>query len=75
MSFAAGGMGIITYISKELWFNANDPIGIRIGVLLACISLGMLVYAFISHLFKNEEWQFLLDLKNNKAKILPSDPN
>jgi len=35
---------------------------------MACISIGMLIYAIISHLFNNEEWQFLLDLKINKSK-------
>ena len=70
MSVAAGVMGLMTYISKELWFNFNDPIEIRIVILLACISIGMLVYALISHIFKNEEWPFLLNLKNNKAQKL-----
>jgi len=75
MSIAAGAMGIIIYFAKEFWFDLNDPIGIRIVVLLACISVGMLVYALISHFFKNEEWQFLLNLKNNKAKEVPAEPN
>jgi len=73
MSVAAGVMGVATFFSKEFWFSFNDPIEIRIIILLACISTGMLVYALVSHIFKNEEWLFLLNLKNNKAKELPND--
>ena len=72
MSVAAGVMGIVTYISKELWFNLNDPIEIRIVILLACTSIGMLVYALVSHILKNKEWQFLLNLKRNKAIESPT---
>ena len=72
MSVAAGVMGVMTYISKELWFNLDDPIEIRIVILLACISIGMLVYALVSHILKNKEWQFLLNLKRNKAIESPT---
>ena len=68
VSIAAAAMGIITYLSKEFFFSFDDPIKIRIVSLMACISIGMLIYAIISHLFNNEEWQFLLDLKTNKSK-------
>jgi len=68
VSIAAGAMGLITYFTKETFFNFNDPIEIRIAGLFACISSGILIYALISHFFRNEEWQFLLDMKNNKIK-------
>ena len=68
VSIAAGAMGLITYFTKEAFFNFNDPIEIRIAGLFACISSGILIYALISHFFRNEEWQFLLDMKNNKIK-------
>ena len=68
VSIAAGAMGLTTYFTKETFFNFNDPIEIRIAGLFACISSGILIYALISHFFRNEEWQFLLDLKNNKIK-------
>jgi len=74
-SIAASAMGLITYFSKETFFNFNDPIGIRIAGLIACILSGMLIYALVSHFFRNEEWQFLLDLKSNKGKELPTDSN
>jgi hypothetical protein len=51
----------------------DDPIGIRITVLLTCITLGMLVYALISHLLKNEEWRYLLDIRKNKAEKVSAD--
>ena len=69
MSIAAGVMGVMTYISKELWFKFDDPIEIRIVILLACISIGMLVYALVSHMLKNKEWQFLLNLKKQGNRI------
>ena len=68
VSIAAGAMGLITYFTKETFFNFNDPIEIRIAGLFACISSGILIYALISHFFRNEEWQFLLDMKNDKRK-------
>ena len=68
-------MGIVTYFSKQFLFSFDDPIEIRIVALMACISIGLLIYAIISHLFKNEEWQFLLDLKDNKSKELTADSN
>ena len=73
MSIAASVMGIITYLSKEFLFSFDDPIKIRIVALMSCISIGMLIYAIISHLFNNEEWKFLLDLKKNKSKELSAN--
>ena len=75
VSIAATAMGIITYFSKEFFFSFDDPIKIRIVSLMACISIGMLIYAIISHLFNNEEWKFLLDLKTNKSKESQTDSN
>ena len=75
VSIAAGAMGIVTYFSKQFLFSFDYPIEIRIVALMACISIGILIYAIISHLFNNEEWQFLLNLKNNKEKELPTDSN
>ncbi len=75
MSIAAGAMGTIIYFCNQFWFDFNDPIGIRIGSLLACISLGMLVYAIISHIFKNEEWHYLLNLRSNKTQKISTDSN
>ena len=75
MSIAAGVMGVMTYVSKEFWFKLDEPLEKRIVILLACIIIGILVYALVSHILKNKEWLFLLNLKRNKAKKLPStDP-
>ena len=68
MGISASAMGIAIYFCKEAWFNLSDPIGIRITVLLTCISLGILVYALISYLLKNEEWSYLLDIRKTRAK-------
>jgi putative peptidoglycan lipid II flippase len=73
MGISATTMGIAIYFFKEAWFNLNDPIGIRITVLLTCISLGILVYALFSHLLKNEEWRYLLDMWRNKAEKLSTN--
>ena len=63
---ASVAMGIITYYSRESFFNVSDPLSTRLFVLTGCISAGILVYALISHLTKNEEWHFLLDLRKKK---------
>ncbi len=75
MSAAATAMGTIIYFCKTFWFDMSDPLGVRITILLACISIGMLVYALISHFFKNEEWHYLLELRKNKGRKIPADPN
>lgn len=66
MSAAAIAMGAITFLCRESFFHAGDPLSIRLFVLTACISVGILVYALISHLTRNEEWRFLLDLRKKK---------
>ena len=66
MSSAAVVMGIITYIGRESFFHVSDPLLTRLFVLTACISAGILVYALISHLTRNEEWRFILDLRKKK---------
>jgi putative peptidoglycan lipid II flippase len=69
MFSASVAMGAITYFSRESFFHVNDPLSIRLFVLAGCISVGILVYALISHFTKNEEWLFLLGLR--KSKKLP----
>lgn len=66
MALAALAMGIITYLGRENFFYNSDPLLIRLFVLTACISIGMLVYALLSHFMRNEEWRFLLDLTKKK---------
>ena len=66
MALAALAMGIITYLGRENFYYNSDPLLIRLFVLTACISIGMLVYALLSHFMRNEEWRFLLDLTKKK---------
>ena len=66
MALAALAMGIITYLGRESFYYNSDPLLIRLFVLAACISIGMLVYALLSHFMRNEEWRFLLDLTKKK---------
>ena len=66
MALAALAMGIITYLGRENFFYNSDPLLIRLFVLTACISIGMLVYALLSHFMRNEEWRFLLGLTKKK---------
>ena len=69
MAFAALAMGIITYLGRESFYYISDPLLIRLFVLTACISFGMLVYALLSQFMRNEEWRFLLDLIKKKVSI------
>ena len=66
MFSASVAMGAITYLGRESFFHVSDPITTRLFVLTGCISVGILVYALISHFTKNEEWHFLLDLRKKK---------
>ena len=66
MFSASVAMGAITYCSRESFFHVGDPLSTRLLVLTGCISVGILVYALISHFTKNEEWHFLLDLRKKK---------
>ncbi len=65
ITVAASGMGLLIYFCNTFWFNLNDPFGTKLTILLACICIGILIYALISHFLKNEEWHFLLKLRNN----------
>ena len=47
MALAALAMGIITYLGRENFFYNSDPLLIRLFVLTACISIGMLVYCLL----------------------------
>ncbi|MBT6408515.1 MAG: murein biosynthesis integral membrane protein MurJ [Nitrospina sp.] len=69
MSLAAITMGAITFLTKERFFHVGDPLSARLFALTACISIGILVYALISHFTRNEEWRFLLDLRKKKQEI------
>lgn len=66
MASAAIAMGAITYIGRENFFHVSDPLSVRLLVLTTCISVGILVYALISHFTRNEEWHFLLGLRKKK---------
>jgi putative peptidoglycan lipid II flippase len=68
MSSAAIAMGAVTFFTKESFFHASDPLSTRLFALTACISIGILVYALISHFTRNEEWRFLLDLRKKKRE-------
>ncbi len=68
MSAAAMAMGAVTFFTKESFFHVSDPFSMRLFVLIACISAGILVYALISHFTRNEEWRFLLDLRKKKQE-------
>ena len=66
MSSAAIAMGVVTFLTKESFFHVSDPLSTRLFALTACISIGILVYALISHFTRNEEWRFLLGLRKKK---------
>ncbi len=67
MFFAACSMGVTIYIYNIFLFNLDDPLGIRLTVLLTCITFGILVYGLVSHFLNNEEWNYLLKLRKNES--------
>jgi putative peptidoglycan lipid II flippase len=66
VSSAAIAMGFVTYFCREKFFHASDPFLSKLFALTACIFIGILVYALVSHFSKNEEWRFLLNFRNKK---------
>jgi len=75
MFLSALTMGIATHLCRESFFEATDPLSIRLLALTACISTGILVYALISHFTRNEEWYFLLDLRKKKLDFINKKDN
>ncbi len=61
-------MAIVTYLFNAAFFDPSASLGIKLLVLFADIGLGVAVYALLSHLFKNEELKFLIELTRKRGK-------
>ena len=60
--FVSGAMGIAVYFLNLTFFNANDHLTLKILILSADISIGILIYTLLSRIIQNEELTFLIEL-------------
>jgi putative peptidoglycan lipid II flippase len=59
-------MGAIIYFFNAQFFNPADTLAIKLGILFCSIFIGLISYLLMSKLLRNEELQFLLDLRRKK---------
>jgi putative peptidoglycan lipid II flippase len=69
--FVSGIMGIAVYFFNLTFFNANYHLSLKILILSADISIGVLIYTLLSRVIQNEELTFLIQL-TRKDKIKPN---
>lgn len=67
--FASAVMGVIVYFFNLAFFDPSASLGYKAFILTSCILLGLLSFGGASHLMKNEELRFLIDLiKSRRLK-------
>ncbi len=64
--FVSGIMGIAVYYFNIVFFNPNAQLIIKLLILSANISIGVLVYLALSRLIQNQELSFLSGLIGNR---------
>jgi putative peptidoglycan lipid II flippase len=60
---ASGIMTVVVYFLNSFFFNPLDSLFIKLTVLIFCIGLGITCFIFVSKVLKNEEWEFIKNLK------------
>ncbi len=69
---ASAIMGIVVYFFNLTLFDPTASLGIKLMVLSAEIGIGVILYALLSRLFKNEELTFLVELASKRGKQSPT---
>ena len=69
---ASAIMGIVVYFFNVTLFDPTASLGIKLMVLSAEIGIGVILYALLSRLFKNEELTFLVELASKRGKQSPA---
>ncbi|MFQ5449940.1 MAG: murein biosynthesis integral membrane protein MurJ [Nitrospinaceae bacterium] len=69
LTLSAGLMGVFIFFCSLEYFDPRAALGERVLVLTGCIAAGVLLFATLSHLMKNEEWAFLRNLAKNRREI------
>ena len=66
--FVSGVMGIAVYLFNLTFFDPNSKLALKLFILFADISIGVLVYTAISRITQNEELTFLIELSRKRKK-------
>ena len=66
MTGSAAIMGIIVFFLNRGFFAPAAPLVTKLAVLIGCITAGAVTFSFLSKWMKNEEWDFLIDLIQNR---------
>lgn len=66
LSIASIIMGSVLYLINSRYFNFNDDIMPKAGILFGNIFVGIGIYFLLSFLFKSEESKFLIGMVKNK---------
>jgi len=64
--FVSGIMGIAIYYFNIIFFNPSAQLIIKLLILFANISIGVLVYIALSRIIQNQELSFLINLIRNR---------
>ena len=64
---ASGVMTLAVYFLNGLLFNPAESLLIKLAVLFFCIFMGVSCFIIVSRLLKNEEWDFIKNLKNRRT--------
>lgn len=64
---ASGVMTLVVYFINKLLFNPVDSLLIKLGILFFCIFTGVSCFIFVSRMLKNEEWEFIRNLRSKQT--------
>ncbi len=64
---ASGVMTLVVYFLNEFLFNPADSLLVKLSVLIFCITAGVFCFIFVSRMLKNEEWDFIRNLKSKQT--------
>jgi putative peptidoglycan lipid II flippase len=66
--FLSAIMGITVYYLNTTFFDPSYQLIIKFLILSANITIGILLYVFLSRIIQNEELSFLIDLIRNRKE-------
>jgi putative peptidoglycan lipid II flippase len=64
---ASGIMTLVVYFFNGYLFNPSDSLLIKMAVLFFCIFSGVSCFILVSRLLKNEEWDFIRNLRSKQT--------
>jgi putative peptidoglycan lipid II flippase len=64
---ASGIMTLVVYFLNEFLFNPSDSLLIKLASLFFCIFSGVACFILVSRILKNEEWDFIRNLRGKQT--------